>query len=617
MHRTFLFWLALTLGWTACTGDGERPLCGNGDLNYGEDCDGEYYSPRVPYTCAMLGYNSPGRPVCTSACKFDPAPCVESGSCGDGFWTPGWEECDGKDNAGQTCESLGHHAGRLFCHEDCTFDVSQCLRCGDGVLQPEYGELFESGPQYCLDTGHLGGLVFTDDCVTPMDDRCGEYALVPAVGSLLEPVVALGPGEEIFLRGLTTGAFPGFTHPRTECPVLTEITDREQFPAPVVGWRHDPACAQEFLAVRPPGQVERVLDERPVDGQVLSMQDLGDGWIALRLRQEIYELVRLDAAGAEVAVHPVLMDGPLQPPRLLRLPGGEAVLATLDDTGLHLWTVEPATGEPVQRLVLRGVILPVPEPSQIPQFGEYPIRGLLRLTRLGPEEWLIQVYVHWGEYQGLNRFLHVRDEGGDVQVKVLEPDVYYGSAIAISLEPDETSGGGVLTWARGTKSQNVSRSVFNLEGEVIASYRLNMPSGTHLEALGSDGAGGVLVFGTVPVYWAADLWRPTCPGAERAFAFWHLGPDLQVLDARFFPSIAANMISANDPDYCAVDEQATDQVDDVLVHAVRRSYDFRDGTLLVSGAYDTAVGFCDEGEAPRAEDDLPVHACGLYLLRFR
>jgi cysteine-rich repeat protein len=45
------------------------------------------------------------------------------------------EECDGNDLGGATCADLGQQGGQLTCASDCTFDVSQCATCGNGVVE--------------------------------------------------------------------------------------------------------------------------------------------------------------------------------------------------------------------------------------------------------------------------------------------------------------------------------------------------------------------------------------------------------------------------------------------------------------------------------------------------
>ncbi|MEE8523712.1 MAG: hypothetical protein V3T72_07245, partial [Thermoanaerobaculia bacterium] len=60
--------------------------------------------------------------------------------CGNGNIDFG-EDCDGTNLGGATCESLGFHAGTLSCDLTCMFDTSQCIDqpvCGNDVC--EWGE---------------------------------------------------------------------------------------------------------------------------------------------------------------------------------------------------------------------------------------------------------------------------------------------------------------------------------------------------------------------------------------------------------------------------------------------------------------------------------------------
>jgi cysteine-rich repeat protein len=57
--------------------------------------------------------------------------------CGNGLVDPG-EDCDGMTD--QTCEGFGYVGGPLTCNPNCTFDLSICSSCGDGVIQLALGE---------------------------------------------------------------------------------------------------------------------------------------------------------------------------------------------------------------------------------------------------------------------------------------------------------------------------------------------------------------------------------------------------------------------------------------------------------------------------------------------
>ncbi|MFH2005215.1 MAG: hypothetical protein ABI333_01385 [bacterium] len=92
-----------------------------------------------------------------------------SGVCGDGIAT-GNEECDGVDLANRTCaDVVTGSTGQLTCSGLCTYDVSQCILCGDGVRS--FGEDCDCGtgtgtlPAGCLAANGATGSNCSIDCV--------------------------------------------------------------------------------------------------------------------------------------------------------------------------------------------------------------------------------------------------------------------------------------------------------------------------------------------------------------------------------------------------------------------------------------------------------------------
>jgi cysteine-rich repeat protein len=77
--------------------------------------------------------------------------------CGNGSIDFG-EDCDGTDIDGQDCDSLGMTGGDVTCTATCTFDLSTCTGCGNGEI--EVGEICD-GPaldgQTCADVGAFTG----------------------------------------------------------------------------------------------------------------------------------------------------------------------------------------------------------------------------------------------------------------------------------------------------------------------------------------------------------------------------------------------------------------------------------------------------------------------------
>ena len=93
-------------------------VCGNGEVEDAEDCDGSVNSG---VTCESLGFEG-GTVACGSDCFFDTSDCS---TCSDGV-VNGFEVCDGNDVGGETCASLGLGGGTLACTSGCTYDFTGC-----------------------------------------------------------------------------------------------------------------------------------------------------------------------------------------------------------------------------------------------------------------------------------------------------------------------------------------------------------------------------------------------------------------------------------------------------------------------------------------------------------
>lgn len=116
-------------------GDGCSPrcdsdeACGNGvtDALVGEDCDCGTNPDALPPGCPMINSDAEGS-ICRPSCA--------AVGCGDGVVVLP-EDCEGADLGGRTCLDLGYYGGDLACRASCRFDVTACAgRCGDGVLDP-------------------------------------------------------------------------------------------------------------------------------------------------------------------------------------------------------------------------------------------------------------------------------------------------------------------------------------------------------------------------------------------------------------------------------------------------------------------------------------------------
>jgi hypothetical protein len=92
-------------------------LCGNGQIDAGEECDGSNLDGRDCGDFDFVG----GTLRCTQ-CRFDITDCTD---CGNDIIDQG-EACDGTNLGGQTCARLGFTRGTLVCAASCTLDVSGC-----------------------------------------------------------------------------------------------------------------------------------------------------------------------------------------------------------------------------------------------------------------------------------------------------------------------------------------------------------------------------------------------------------------------------------------------------------------------------------------------------------
>ena len=127
-------------GTAECTfaDDGEaEPECGNGNLEEGEQCDGSDYPesingctdvPEAGFTGGTLG--------CSGTCTLDTSSCTSGGGepvCNNGILEEG-EECDGDLLNSKTCITQGFDGGTLGCSETCTFATANCTGGDEGGL---------------------------------------------------------------------------------------------------------------------------------------------------------------------------------------------------------------------------------------------------------------------------------------------------------------------------------------------------------------------------------------------------------------------------------------------------------------------------------------------------
>ncbi len=148
------------------------PVCGDGIIQQGEECEGSRYVP-VPrddesglFECELDG-RSLGLDLCKN-CLIDRALCpgaVVATGCGNGVGGDG-EQCDHDDLHGLTCEDLGG-TGTLRCDDSCNLDLTGCdnvvgngRREGSEVCDAAifmFPELVDVGGASCESLGYGGG----------------------------------------------------------------------------------------------------------------------------------------------------------------------------------------------------------------------------------------------------------------------------------------------------------------------------------------------------------------------------------------------------------------------------------------------------------------------------
>jgi hypothetical protein len=165
-----------TGGTFSCTSSCELDLshcvhgtCGNGVIDPGEDCDINLESTQVPCSALVQGEQGSIVGCSLSTCRYDLANCsnVPPSVCGNGKVEAG-ESCDGDDRTVRSCQESAWHykGGHLGCNQaTCQLDFTQCTRCdgsscGDGVISN--GEQCDGatlGGATCMDNGRLFGEV--------------------------------------------------------------------------------------------------------------------------------------------------------------------------------------------------------------------------------------------------------------------------------------------------------------------------------------------------------------------------------------------------------------------------------------------------------------------------
>ncbi|MBU1241973.1 hypothetical protein KJ612_02115 [Myxococcota bacterium] len=600
---------------SSCQNDLESSLCGNGVVEPGEDCDGwreaDLYRWRT--SCVDWGWHD-GYVGCTPGCRLDFAACEHSGRCGDGVIARRFEDCDGANLGNETCATLGTHGGTLACTPDCRFDLAGCAACGDGVLQPEYGEQVEFDLDRCAGAGTFGGAGVTYDCQVASTRYCGDYRLITGPGSVKDPVPVLDASGELWLAGIVQGAFDGFGNPG--CPHLEPLTWEVVYsPEDVYAYEdgyYYPDCDDHFFGPAGATANPAVTLQEDDDAPPLQALELGaHGFAVLRHREapgeQRFVIDWIAPDGTLRHTEEVNDDAGPDPPRLVSAGSDEFALFTFTRGGD----------------VLRVSRLSVATPGLI---------GTFALPRIDFEgaDYASPVHFHyflaWGEAAGRYRvlqtlqtgenhhelFLYTLDVSGEqaqvgelVRVDGLtftpggvarpEPD---GSVLLAGVADGIYPKVLVLTGRLTPDGQVTVLSEFELSEGIIAPSFFPMPDG------------GWLVGGMVHAHFGMMTPQVTsCWQASEETLWPHVaalrldGAGALVGSAYFYaPGLIPTYFGGESAQGVACG-----------THRIRYLADGE--SLVAAGAWDRSSFFCSQLEPTMLYQLEPVHACGIYLVR--
>ena len=180
-----------------CTNECVLTVCGDAIIQnpngegIEEVCDGNSESCNSP-----TGYS--GLIQCNSEnCNYQGMVCESAQFCGDNTKN-GFEDCDGTDLNGQTCQSIGFSAGGILScfaqgnSNSCKFDTSQCIgeqtsECNNG--NKELDEVCEIGDtEICIINGYAG--------IQSCNSQCNGFNACVATESCGDGIIQLSAGED-------------------------------------------------------------------------------------------------------------------------------------------------------------------------------------------------------------------------------------------------------------------------------------------------------------------------------------------------------------------------------------------------------------------------------------
>jgi hypothetical protein len=148
-----------TISTTLASTTEPQPVCGNGQIEGDEACDGQ--------------------PDCNPDCSVF--------ACGDGYFQPGLEECEPGTPSVNSCAAFGLEGADATCADGCVQSVSECGACKEpcGAMSACASKDQCGAAEDCVfrDDGHVRGT-----CLLPCDDpSCDAFVCLPRVQGCAPP----------------------------------------------------------------------------------------------------------------------------------------------------------------------------------------------------------------------------------------------------------------------------------------------------------------------------------------------------------------------------------------------------------------------------------------------
>ncbi|PKN44445.1 MAG: hypothetical protein CVU59_11620 [Deltaproteobacteria bacterium HGW-Deltaproteobacteria-17] len=540
--------------------------------------------------------------------------CEKKTPCGNGVIDDG-EECDGTQFGDRTCASLGGHGGELVCTPHCRIDRSACAFCGDGVLQPEYGEVVEVNfDEGCSAAGFLGGVSTTTDCRTLSTRHCGDLLLFTSPVSVKSPVITFDEAHQLWMTGVVQGAFPGFENPgcpRIEPLIWEDYVDGETIE--VQDWWISPDCDNTFF-----GQVEATSELEALwqdaEGEPpFAMLDMGDsGWILLHHGADgpdsRFVIDWISKQGVVVHREVVHQDSDRGIPQLVSAGPDEFALVTYTNFDYVA--------------LIRRFSVSAPGPGSRIDVESIEYEGDTYRTNSGWNEMIPAAGSAPGVYRILTGLTgpYLGDDIGSksgfflITVDFSRPAVTY----VVALDPPTRSAISMAPWGEAMDLELAGYSSYDRvllthgrlgsSGNYTEDFLITLPETHTPEVMYRMPDGGWLIGGNA---YTTELLEPlaaSCDARTDPYRWpywfaWRVNADGTVAGKKYFTAPGMRQYGLY-----------TDPAETSC--GVTHHRFLLDGeALLVAGSWDRSTFFCTSEEPVAKYQEEPLHTCGVYMIR--